>query len=49
VQVSLLQMTEGEAVVHPVDQQFAVGDRVVISPLAAIQDGMQVQLVEGQR
>lgn len=49
VQVSLLQMTQGEAVVHPVDQQFAVGDRVVISPLAAIQDGMQVQLVEGQR
>jgi hypothetical protein len=49
VQVSLLQMTAGEAVVYPVDQQFAAGDRVVISPLAAIQDGMQVQLLEGQR
>jgi hypothetical protein len=41
-------MREGEAIVHQLQQPLAAGDRVIISPLAAIQDGMQVQLSEVQ-
>ncbi|MFM7834741.1 MAG: efflux RND transporter periplasmic adaptor subunit, partial [Planctomycetaceae bacterium] len=48
VNVSLVQMREGEAIVHQLQQPLAAGDRVIISPLAAIQDGMQVQLSEVQ-
>jgi len=46
VNVSLVQMQEGEAIVHQLQQPLAAGDRVIISPLAAIQDGMSVQLSE---
>ena len=46
VNVSLVQMQESEAIVHQLQQPLAAGDRVIISPLAAIQDGMSVQLSE---
>jgi len=46
VNVSLVQMQEGDAIVHQLQQPLAAGDRVIVSPLAAIQDGMQVQLPE---
>ncbi|MFN5744464.1 MAG: efflux RND transporter periplasmic adaptor subunit, partial [Planctomyces sp.] len=49
VNVSLVQMQKNDAIVHQLDQPLADGDRVIVSPLAVIQDGMPVQLSEVQK
>jgi multidrug efflux pump subunit AcrA (membrane-fusion protein) len=49
VNVSLLQMLQNDAIVHQLDQPLVDGDRVIVSPLAAIQDGMAVRLAEVQK
>jgi len=49
VNVSLLQMLQTDAIVHQLDQPLVDGDRVIVSPLAAIQDGMAVRLAEVQK